>query len=109
MKKRTLNQTWTLCLRMWRSISKAKMANPRLWVSALKRRWLHDNGFKNLKGDCFFCEFKKEKRGCFGCPGKLVDTDTGFNCCTGSYHYRYKPVAFYKELLRLNRIRKAKK
>ena len=106
MKKRTLNQTWILCLRMWRSISKAKTANPRLWVSTLKRRWLHDNGFKNLVGDCFFCEETKGRRHCEGCPGKLVGS---FNCCRDVYHYRHKPVAFYKELLRLNRIRKEKK
>lgn len=43
MKKRTLNQTWTICLRMWRSISK-------IWVEGddiieLKTEWLEENGF----------------------------------------------------------------
>jgi hypothetical protein len=35
--------------------------------------------------------------------------DSHFNCCDTEYEYAYKPVEFYKELLRLNRIRKAKK
>lgn len=105
-KERTLNQTWILCLRMWRSIAKAKTANPRKWVSTLKRRWLYDNGFTVLKGDCFFCDNIKEEPGCVECPGKLVDPS--FNCCNLMYHYKRQPVAFYKELLRLNRIRKEK-
>jgi len=106
MKKRTLNQTWVLCLQMWRSISRAKAKNKRLWVSVLKRRWLQDNGFKSLQGDCFFCEHVKVEHTCDLCPGQLVDHT--FNCCTPDYHYRYKPIKFYKELLRLNRIRKMK-
>ncbi len=91
---------------MWRSIAKAKTKNPRKWVSVLKRKWLYDNGFTNLKGDCFFCDYEARKdRGCDLCPGKLVDPS--FNCCTDEYHYKRKPITFYKELLRLNRIRKA--
>ncbi len=104
MKKLTLNETWILCLRMWRSIAKAKTANPRKWVSTFKQRWLSDNGFKNLKGDCFFCDYIGEDPGCDLCPGRLVDPS--FNCCTDEYHYGHKPTTFYKELLRLNRIRK---
>lgn len=107
MKKRTLNQTWTLCLRMWRWVAKAKTENSKKQVSILKLRWLYDNGFRNLKNGCFFCDFIRETRSCGGCPGKLVDAS--FNCCTDAYYYRLKPVLFYKELLRLNRIRKAKK
>ncbi len=108
MKKRTLNQTWVLCLRMWRSISKAKAGKSRKFVSTLKRQWLREAGIK-IKGDsdCFFCEHTYHEDSCRRCPGRLVDFS--FSCHRESYHYVVKPVEFYKELLRLNRIRKAKK
>lgn len=105
MKKRTLNQIWIFCLRMWRSVSKAKAKNKRRWISVLKRQWLTDNGFKNLSGNCFFCDETPEDS-CALCPGRLVDPT--FNCCRADYHYKHKPSAFYAELLRLNRIRKGK-
>lgn len=109
MKKRTLNQTWVLCLRMWRSISK-------IWdkdgpnIHNLKASWLRENGFAllDLKCNCFFCDWTgPDDNSCNNCPGKLVNPS--FSCCRLSYDYEDKPVAFYKELLRLNRIRKAKK
>jgi len=116
MKKRTrtLNQTWTLCLRMWWWVAKV-WQTPRYRrydIVDLKRIWLRKNGFRYsyLRGDCFFCENKNicnidscDK----GCPGVLVNRV--FDCCDYDYHYENKPVKFYKELLRLNRIRKAKK
>ena len=110
MKKRTLNQTWTLCLRMWRWISK-------IWVEDdsdihwLKAKWLRENGFgnENIYANCFFCDYncQLEYEGCGSCPGHLVDSF--FSCGSTTYDYETKPVAFYKELLRLNRIRKGKK
>lgn len=108
MKKRTLNQTWILCLRMWRSIAKEWTPNG-YSVTILKDIWLRKNGFRveYLFANCFFCEFQKDVGGCQQCPGTLVDNS--FGCENKAYDYRYKPVAFYKELLRLNRIRKAKK
>jgi hypothetical protein len=109
MKKRTLNQTWTLCLRMWRWVAKkwAKESSPRK-VIRLKRQWLHNNGFEEaIMANCFFCDFQEAIGGCTQCPGKLVDSS--FSCCSKVYGYEYKPIEFYKELLRLNRIRKAKK
>lgn len=113
-KKRTLNQTWTLCLRMWQWIAKV-WQTPRYMqydVHKLKEIWLRKNGFhySRLRSDCFFCEYKNIyniSRCDEGCPGVFVDS--GFNCCNGDYHYSIEPVEFYKELLRLNRIRKAKK
>ena len=113
-KKRTLNQTWVLCLRMWRWIAKV-WQTPRYRqynIKKLKKIWLRKNGFPKscLRGDCFFCEHKNICGRDFcddGCPGSFVDPD--FNCCNSDYHYADKPVEFYKELLRLNRIRKAEK
>ena len=108
MKKRTLNQTWVLCLRMWRSI--AKNWTERKSVSCQKRLWLMHNGFGKyeVSAGCFFCQYDEYyNRGCRSCPGRLVDPS--FDCNNEPYSFRNEPVAFYKELLRLNRIRKAKK
>lgn len=109
MKKRTLNQTWVLCLRMWRWVSKEWAKDKRRSVNKLKRTWLKENGFGKVKiiSDCFFCDFKPSENGCPDCPGKLADPS--FSCCRQSHHYNHKPVEFYAELLRLNRIRKEKK
>jgi hypothetical protein len=106
MKKRTLNQTWTLCLRMWRNI--AKKWGKRKSVSRQKRLWLMHNGFEKyeINADCFFCDYdKRYNRGCRSCPGRLVDFN--FNC-NNEPSFCENPPAFYKELLRLNRIRKKK-
>ena len=108
MKKRTLNQTWVLCLRMWREIS--KKWTERISVRKLKARWLKANGFPadTIEENCFFCEYTNSvNSGCSQCPGRLVDHN--FACTNQDYNYEDEPVAFYKELLRLNRIRKAKK
>ena len=108
MKKRTLNQTWILCLRMWRWIAAIKAKGSRRWVTTLKRQWLRENGIR-IKGDhdCFFCEYNNREDVCVNCPGRLVDYD--FSCHREVYEYFKRPVPFYKELLRLNRIRKGRK
>lgn len=105
MKKRTLNQTWTLCLRMWKRIAKEWDGDVNNSVWDLKFKWLKENEFIGLKGACFFCDVAGDD--CYLCPGYLVDSS--FVCSNDSYDYESNPVAFYKELLRLNRIRKAKK
>lgn len=117
-KNLTLNQTWTLCLRMWRWIAKV-LQTPRYRrydVCQLKGIWFRKNGFnpKMNPTTCFFCNYAINYCGsdegvfdfCDACPGHLVDQK--FTCSDRYYCYRYKPVKFYKELLRLNRIRKAK-
>lgn len=105
---RTLNQTWTLCLRMWRSISKEWIEGDDIYV--LKDEWIENNGFlkDEIDADCFFCDYVERQgdRTCSTCPGKLVDIN--FHCEGLEYNFRYDPPAFYKELLRLNRIRKEK-
>lgn len=105
--RRTLNQTWVLCLRMWKHLAA-------VWeefddIAILKERWLNSNGFtdENILSDCFFCEYGRPAPGCSRCPGRLVDPS--FNCESPEYDYRKEPREFYRELLRLNRIRKVKK
>jgi len=106
IKDLTLNQTWILCLRMWRWVSKQKGD-----VRRNKRRWLNKNGFRNKPkpvSDCFFCEYANSRsRSCDGCPGFLVDKS--FSCLNKFYHFYTYPKEFYQELLRLNKIRKLKK
>ncbi len=111
MKKRTLNQTWVLCLRKWRWIVKMVREGTELSVPDLKDQWLRENGF--FLGEeivsCFFCTYNGNSGGmgpCENCPGVLVDYS--FDCCAPGYNYCEEPIAFYKELLRLNRIRKGK-
>ena len=80
MKKRTLNQTWTLCLRMWRHI--AKVWGESEWdVLTLKNDWLRANGLatnlsSGIYNSCFFCDYNKGagQLACGGCPGVLVDS-----------------------------------
>jgi hypothetical protein len=92
---------------MWRSIAKKWTGRIPIWK--LKARWLKANGFSAdvIESNCFFCDDGKDFFGCTRCPGKLVDRN--FSCANTNYNYEEKPVAFYKELLRLNRIRKAEK
>ncbi len=109
-KKRTLNQTWVLCLRMWRWIAKVWQTPRyrRYGVIDLKMIWLRKNRFRYIRADCFFCGYKGSDLRCdSNCPGSLVNSE--FSCCSDDYHYEDKPIEFYKELLRLNRIRKVKK
>lgn len=108
MKKRTLNQTWMLCLRMWRWVAKVWYPNGPA-VSQLKMRWLSENGFGgvSIASDCFFCHFQKDIGACKQCPGVLINPS--FSCYDARYSHKTSPVKFYKELLRLNRIRKVKK
>jgi hypothetical protein len=92
---------------MWRWIAAnwENMAS----ISLLKSQWLSENGFLSITWDCFFCEwaFSKEDNNvtCENCPGALVDKN--FRCINDEFYWREKPEEFYRELLRLNRIRKA--
>ena len=117
MKKLTLTQTWTECLRMWRWIAtKVRKGNSldvedlkeELDVEDLKEEWARAHGFElELENDCFFCDYDEEhKDDCTFCPGKKVDPE--FDCRESDYHFSNKPIAFYNKLVALNRKRKAK-
>ncbi len=112
MKKLTLDQTWKLCMSMWRWIAKQKREGSRLTVEQLKNQWLiaHGYGGKGIRDNCFFCEYMAshstmpcEK----GCPGTRIDKK--FWCLDLSYHFLDNPIAFYNKLVSLNRKRLAKK
>jgi len=111
VKKLTLNQSWTWCLRMWRWIAKEKRQGSRKQVTTLKREFRIAHGIKPIVNDCFFCEhddghYSNKYGFCECCPGRSVDP--AFHCeYHASYRWDKEPEAFYKKLLELNRIRKA--
>ncbi len=110
MKKLNLDETWRLCLMMWKWIAKQKKAGNTSNVYLLKRTWLKKHGYKGntVDGDCFFCEYTRQySSNCYYCPpGKI---EAGFRCDDKNCSYYDNPIFFYKKLLRLNKIRMAKK
>ena len=113
MKRLNLDETWVLCLAMWKWIVKKVKAGSKKDIQFLKAEWCNKNDFHNMVyEDCFFCEYKSqrkiEKRDCCRlCPARRIDTY--FNCHNDEYHYYVYPIAFYKKLYALNKIRLAKK
>ena len=106
MKKLTLNETWTECLKMWKWIAGQKRKGNINNVGFLKKRWLKNNGYcaDSVSGNCFFCEYvDKRDRGCELCPGRKIDQR--FACSNSDYNYFYRPADFYKKLKKLNKIR----
>jgi hypothetical protein len=84
-------------------------------IDVLKEEWCEKNGYeKKLVYDCFFCEYSRQHGAdprsysttigldC-NCPAKKIDEE--FRCTEGEYHYARNPLAFYKKLKQLNRIR----
>ena len=119
MKRLTLDETWTLCLRMWKWIAGEVKKGSREDVDDLKAEWLEDNNFEDeyFANDCFFCGYVEERTGktpypdeggtCALCPAKKVAEF--FGCCEDEYHYSGKPLAFYAKLVELNKKRLSKK
>jgi len=111
-KRLTLNNVWKLCVDgLWKYVAKRKRAGDKRPVFELKRVWMNRHGYKDgeISADCFFCEYNAQHPGdedCSNCPGKLVDNT--FDCSNESYYYSDKPCDFLDELMRLNKIRKAK-
>ena len=114
-KKLTLDETWKLCLKMWKWIAEtAKSWEPveEDVVEALKDAWLAQNWMgSKLDHDCFFCEYDEQrKHGCQSCPAKKVDRS--FYCnqpYSNELCFWMRPVQFYAKLKQLNRKRLAKK
>ena len=112
--KLSLDKTWEECLLMWKWLSKKVIDDPYLNIDDLKDTYT-DIKECDLINNCFFCDYAdthhKETDGlcpfisCTNCPGKKVYKD--FNCL---YYPKYStnPVEFYKMLIKLNKIRKAK-
>ena len=118
MKKLTLDETWRLCLSMWRWIAKQKREGSRKRTDVLKREWLRLHKIPTdaqPNNACYFCEYNNEHNrggnqdtdtGCT-CPGNRIDKK--FDCCHSEYHFYKHPIAFYNKLVSLNRKRLAKK
>ena len=114
MKKLNLSETWVLCLAMWKWIAKEVRKDIGKNVNGLKIEWLEKQGIENVHCECFFCEYNSKRggkgchqeTGCNLCPA--VRVDKSFDC-HAEYHYYSYPIAFYKKLLALNKIRLAKK
>ncbi len=111
MKKLTLDETWKLCLSMWRWIAKMKRAGSKRSVKELKGVWCKKHGLWDVDNDCFFCEHvRQEGKRCTinsqtPCPGNKVDRS--FVCINTEYNYAQKPIKFYNKLVSLNKKRKA--
>ncbi len=114
-KKYTLDETWHLCLSMWRWIAEQIKARSKRSVKELKREWLDKEGFGpyEIDDNCFFCDYARyyndnKTCGCVAgkCPGKLVNKQ--FSCTNKTYNYEYMSIAFYKKLVSLNRKRNKK-
>ena len=119
MKKLTLNETWVLCLKMWRWI----VAHLDMFdgdIDELKDYYFRHVCRLRLENrplfDCYFCEFNGQqgylcsedtKKPCYKCPGYLVSR--AFSCGRASYDYQGEPAAFLRKLESLNKIRLAKK
>ena len=106
MKKLTLEETWTECMRMWRWIAKKIRKDDTYDVNDLKITWLEKHGYRDedIISDCFFCEYAEYNGKCTSCPGGKVDES--FNCENLEYHWQAEPLKFYEKLKELNRIRK---
>ncbi len=107
MKRLNLNETWVLCLKMWKWIAKEVRAGNGKSVNMLKKEWLKKHEFENVADDCFFCDYVTiRKRDCMICPA--VKIDKNFYCSDSNHNWFYKPFTFYKTIVALNKIRLAK-
>ncbi|KKK56978.1 hypothetical protein LCGC14_3059110 [marine sediment metagenome] len=104
----SLDKTWTFCIRMAKWIAKEMQRDSSQYVGVLKEAYLAQNHPDlDLYNNCFFCDYNGyDDNKCKACPGRLVDL--GFHCENDAYSYDRRPTDFHKELVRLNKIRKAK-
>jgi hypothetical protein len=116
-KKMTLDKTWTECIALWKKTI-ALLDKYEGDVFIIKDLLV---GEKYIKNDCYFCEYAQQHSGertvpeiCEHCPGakaagyapKELDN---FWCEQLSIDWNSKPLKFYAELLRLNKLRLKKK
>ncbi len=113
MKRLNLNETWVLCLKMWKWLIEQIEAGDTSSVPDLKIKWVKKHGIKknSIDANCHFCEYNTKAGGrypnCKYCPGKKIAKD--FFCEHEDYYYQNNPIAFYKKLVELNKIRLAKR
>jgi hypothetical protein len=108
MERISLEETWRICLNMWRWIVMQRKRGDRRSVNKLKTEWLEKHSFDiYIEAECFFCAYvSKRNSGCRLCPGAKVDGE--FRCFNRKYHWVTRPVAFYEKIKELNRKRKKK-
>ena len=117
-KRMNLEDTWKLCLSMWRWIAKEWKSGNKQSTAILKKQWIEKHGYISEVGnwtpsfaaDCFFCDYAWKYSNdesfpdyCRLCPAKKIDK--GFQCQSSDYNYDNKPIAFYNKLRSLNRKR----
>lgn len=115
-KKLTLDETWTLCLQMWKWIAEQIPKKPvRLHISTfvwnLKAKWLQEHSVgSNIENNCFFCDWatRYKNEHCNSCPAKKVDKNFG-DCYDENYSFETKPIEFYHKIDSLHKIYKAQK
>ena len=98
--------------RMWKWVS--ENWKPDQDVTCLKQQWLKQNGFKkHYRHSCFFCEYAYHfcedddfVALCEHCPARLV-TNQNWHCDSRPHSWNETPKAFYRELVRLDKKRKA--
>ena len=99
----SLDETWTFCIRMAKWIAKEMRRDDSQDIDDLKGAYLRQHHPDlQLTLNCFFCDYAAQ---CHNCPGVLIDPR--FRCYNFAYHFRGRPTDFHKELVRLNKIRKA--
>ncbi len=112
-----LDRCWKNCITMWKWI--AENWKPGMDVYAMKNQWLKNHHFSRRSlvnnGACFFCEYYVSHGGghfryrgewiCKNCPGAYISKS--FNCSSRKYHYKTNPKGFCRELVQLDKKRKA--
>ena len=109
MKKLNLDETWRLCMSMWRHVKRRIQSGDKETVESLKASWATKHGY-HLDSDCFFCDYVDLRSdplmdysaGCKLCPARKIDPE--FHCKNLTYHYRLKPIKFYNKLRSLYRL-----
>ena len=113
-----LDRAWVNCLRMWKWISenlpegfsKFYREDKKEAVNRLKTEWLRMFRFtREIEQSCFFCEYAENPRlasRCCYCPAKIVEPNFHCNLTEDSVSWIMDPVGFYKNLMRLDVIRK---
>jgi len=110
-KRLTLDETWTLCLQMWKWIAGQCRKNKNAEVGILKEKWLVQHGYnpQNIRQWCFFCEYANSSGSIdiCNCPAKQIKPE--FSCQANRTHWCDNPLAFYRNLVSLNKKRLNKK
>jgi hypothetical protein len=110
MKKLNLEDTWKYCMRMWRWIADRIGAGDKRTIVDLKDAWIEKHNVEYLVNNCFFCQYnfrpiiRDNCDNCDNCPARKINK--GFHCGNVGYAWHSKPIKFYNQLRKLNKLRK---